>query len=311
MFLNATYLVKGLMDEHKRIATFHKMKVTGPRSAELDDTTQPLLEVTPTAKAIAQTEHQMVAALKNVVRKVAKPKTRRGTKRKAVWPSTSLAVYNSCMQRLQALKSHFEQSYNPLVQLLSRQLQPATTAPPAATHPPAVAAPPLPVEADSGQEADAAQVCELLPAQYHSKYNMLNKYLKANPGTIRASPSGAAVINGAELTGSSYVDIMHSLSMWRKDPGSMPRGASAAIGALQSIGVPSTLLSSSAARKLYQDAQEAEETYESPDEEKPTDLASSSGRSTKAQGQEGKGLASPWPGRAIRVLHLHHKRRRQ
>jgi hypothetical protein len=125
------------------------------------------------------------------------------------------------------------------------------------------------------------------------------------------------VINGVELTGSSYVDIMHSLYMWRKDADSMPRGASAAIGALQSIGVPSTLLSSSAARKLYQDAQESEETYESPDEEKPAnasrpaDLASSSGHGSKALGQQGKGLVSPWPGRAIRVLHLHHKRRRQ
>jgi hypothetical protein len=255
------------MDEHKQIATFRKMKVTGPRSAEVDDTTQPLLEITPTAKAIAQTEQQMATALNNAIKKAAMPKTRRVAKRRTVWPSTSLAVYNACLQRLHALKSNFEQSYNPLVQLLSRQASPGAVALPAAVHSPIVAAPPLPVEADGGRETSAAQVFELLPAQYHSKYTMLNKYLKANPDTIRASSSGTAVINGVELTGSSYVDIMHSLYMWRKDADSMPRGASAAIGALQSIGVPSTLLSSSAARKLYQDAQESEETYESPDEE--------------------------------------------
>ena len=130
-------------------------------------------------------------------------------------PSTALAVYDMNLQRLRALKSQFEQTYDPLVRFFAHRQQQQQQQPQAvnAVLPGAAAAPDgLPM----GSTPMFMRVLDALPKQCHNKYTALNQYLVENPGTVRVSLNGRPVIDGKELDGPTFVDAMRSLYVWRK-----------------------------------------------------------------------------------------------
>ena len=323
------------MERTKQSPAFRKMKVTGPRSAEML-VADVMADANPTAKAIVESNQEMAAALKEgAAGAKSKAATRSKTrKRRRIAPSSAVAIYDACLQRLRALKSQFDQSYDPLVRLLAQQearapapaqatvLQEAPAqveAPAAAVEVPAAPAAVTPKAIDESSAVSntmQARVLEALPEQYHRKYTALSNYLKANSDLIRVSPSGRILIGGSEVAGSSFVDTMRALYMWRKQGVPLPRGTREVISTLQSIGVPATLLSSSAARDMYQELLEEEEGgYESPSEEPPAPpppsdtakkIPSTTASTSTSNIQKGKGVAAvKWPGTAPEVLYLY------
>ena len=112
---------------------YRKMQVVGPRQAiALDDEktqrkeAKALREYNPTVSAMVDVQSDM----KEILDKAAPElpgKTRKrklgGTGRKA-GASASLALYNACLERLHALKSQFDSSYEPLLQLLMQNNAP-------------------------------------------------------------------------------------------------------------------------------------------------------------------------------------------
>ena len=263
------------MDAHKTLP-YTKMKVTGLRSAEMPLTSNIQEYDNPTIKAIVQTTNEMdtVLARGAITAKPTMGRRRNRASGKHIAPSSAVAIHNTCLERLRALKSQFDQTYNPLLRLLIQQRQ--QQAPVAAAElpgqPVGAAAQPSTSTADESSAGSITmrdRVLQVIPKMSKAKYALLWNYLKENPDIIRVSAGGRPIINGRELAGSSFVDVMHSLYMWRKQT-ALPHGAYEIIQALQSVGVPSTLLSSTAARNLYQDVlnvQEESETYDSPDED--------------------------------------------
>ena len=337
------------MDQRKP-PVFMKMKVTGPRTAEMtvDDAavyekrvaalsqaapaasrrkhkkvvqavsmkrTAPSSTVTaydnPTQQAIAQTEKEVADALSQTVPtttilKLTKVAHSGGKER--ITASSANAIYDMCMQRLRALKSNFEQAYGPLVQLLAQQQDAAALASTLPGQPseqvaaPTAASvasePPGSLEPSAGSNTIRSRVLDVLSKQYQNKYMLLTGYLNASPNTIRVSASGHPVINGVELPGSSFVDVMRSLYIWRKSE-DLPPGARQIIQALQSVGVPSTLLSSSAARGAYEDmlkTEQEEETYESPSEDIEMAQPRKPTISQPTTSQHGQGYRAPMSG---------------
>jgi hypothetical protein len=275
----------------------------------------------PTVNAILQTNKEMAAALSQAAPAAAKPKSKKAGRRvskKHITASSALAIYDLGLQRLRALKSHFDQTYNPLVQLLSQQRQGMTLAPTLPLQPAvqavaatAAAAQPSTSRADessAGSITMRSRVLEVLPKPYHAKYRLLCNYLNDNPDAIQVSTSGRPVINGVELPRSSFVDAMRSLYVWRKQT-ELPPGAHDIIQALQSLGVPSTLLSSAAARNVYQDILDVEqegEAYESTAEDVEMNEPAKPAISQPGTSQRGQGHAAmKWPGTQPEVLYLY------
>jgi hypothetical protein len=321
--------------------TYHKMKMTGPRSAVMaisDAPTKPvanaIAQVTkdtvaalsnPTVKAIADTQKQMAAAVAGGLQSAKATKRKltshaRGgvtvtttTKKKRIGPSTALAIYDTCLQRLRALKSQFDQSYDPLVRLLAQQRQVADQ-PTAAAMAAAAAAPTAP--GTVGAATLLNRVLDALPKQYHNKYKALSQYLVESPNLIRVTASGQPVIGGKELAGQKFVDAMRSLYVWhkREDISDTAKGI---IRVLHSVGVPGSMLSSAAAKDTYryiQEKQAAEEEFQSAGEDEPDD----GGEDVDAGGdqptfsgyvQKAKGLpaasAIKWPGKLPEVLRVY------
>jgi len=232
----------------------------GRLGSQAPDTVETMRAYHPLLSGMARASNEMTAALNN-----------RGSGKR--FASTSLAIYDANLRRLRALKSQLDQSYDPLLELLTR------AAPPLSPHKSERAD--LLMQVPAGQSALESEsetvpassvaespgsttammsrVLEVLPEQYRRKYTLLDSYMKVHPDVIRVSASGRPVINGQELTGSSFVDAMRSLYVWRKQV-ELPRGAHEIIRTLQSLGAPSTLLSSAAARSVYQDILEGEES---------------------------------------------------
>ena len=305
-----------------KVAPYRKMKVTGPRSAELVvpitpiNAVQAMREYNPTVNAMVQANDEMSAALANA------EAYRRDKRKKRATPSSSLAIYDLGLQRLRALKSQFEQAYDPLVQLLTQRAPPPMIPPLA---PDTMAGP----STSTSSDATLTRVLEVLPEQYRNKYTLLHGYMKAQPGAIRVTETGRPVIDGVEIPTASFTDAMRSLYVWRKAE-DLPRSTREIIKSLQAIGVPSTLLSSTAAKNAYHDLlageSEGEEAYESPSDEpivstKPLAAPSTSGRiapirvalqkqlmppTMTVQGQGGRGAPRiVWPGKRPKVIRLY------
>ena len=133
---------------------YRKMQVVGPRQAiALDDVktqrkeAKALREYNPTVSAMVDVQSDMKEILDKAAPELpAKTRKRKigGTGRKA-GASASLALYNACLERLHALKSQFDSSYEPLLQLLMQNNAPPAAAAVAAAAPaapaPAPAAP--------------------------------------------------------------------------------------------------------------------------------------------------------------------------
>ena len=340
------------MMNHHKPPVFMKMRVTGPRTAEMtvDEVAQYEKQVaaalpqavpaasrrkrknagqavsmkhtapsstatttydTPTQQAIAQTEKEAADALTQAAPTAVIPKSRmlghHGGK-EHITPSSANAIYDMCMQRLRALKLTFDQTYDPLVRFLAEQQRNAAAlAPTMPGQPPEQVAapaasvasePPGSLEPSAGSNTIRSRVLDVLSKQYQNKYMLLSGYLNASPNTIRVSASGHPVINGVELPGSSFVDAMRSLYMWRKYE-DLPPGAREIVQALQSIGVPSTLLSSSAARSAYGDmlkAEQEEEASESPSEDIEMAHTQKPTISQPTTSQHGQGYPAPMSG---------------
>ena len=162
------------------LPTFRKLKVTGPRTAtmQVDTAAGPLLshvnDLNPTLKAMLQTNTELTNTLKAASTASKRPSESRGRKhpphlqrdrrtdrhrsrrprphRDDIAPSSAVAIHDSLLERLRALKSQFDSSYDPVVQMLVKQMaaaQPphapaAPAGPPAPPPPPMPPAPPLP-----------------------------------------------------------------------------------------------------------------------------------------------------------------------
>ena len=242
----------------------------------------------PTLNAMADTQAEMCQVLDSYT---SIPATSNNGRSKAVKlhnrikggidASASLAVYNACLGRLHALRSQFDSSYEPLLQLFMQNVVPAhadgaAVAPAAAAAAPAV--PPLPPPphvppaqppvlfaqpgapargvvqstSASGRPVDLSRVLACLPKTHREKYRMLHDYIGKHPDVIGSTDRGRLTIHGNTVQDALFTDVVRALY-------ANPRGTMSAIepgllelvGALREIGVPRTLISSSTARAQY------------------------------------------------------------
>ena len=219
------------------------MKVTGPQCAEF--ITQPLQamrELNPSLNAMIQSTEQM--------NKVVCEAGKQPLKKRRKVASSAVAMHDAHLQRLKAFKSDTEHTYDPLTRSLAQLPSVAQVAAAA----PDVAPPPPQVEEEDESSLSShtimQRIAELLPPRNRNKVVLLEKFLKPHPSLIRISSTGHPIIGDKEIQGANIVDIMRSLYVWRKDQ-PLPRGATQVIQALQSVGVPSGLLSTSSALAEY------------------------------------------------------------
>ena len=225
------------------MATFHKMKVTGPRCAEfITEPLQAMRELNPKLNSIIQSTEQM--------NKVVCEAAKQPLKKRRKIASSVVAVHDAHLQRLKALKADAEHTYDPLTRSLAQIPQQLVAA-----AAPDVAPPPLQMQEEEDESYLSShtvmhRIAELVPHRYRNKVRSLENFLKPHQNLIRISPNGHPIIGGKEIRGANVIDIMRSLYVWRKDQ-PLPRGASEVIQALQSVGVPSGLLSTSSALAEY------------------------------------------------------------
>jgi len=283
-------------------SAFRKMQVVGPREAVATDEVmsrhtlaQAARDYNPTLNAIAESQMEMRDVLDNygsppacaIIVGKRKQNTRKYRSRSAPTTtdaSSSLALYNASLQRLHALMSQLESSYEPLVQMLLQNGVPAPTvaaavaapagaqpaAPPPALppqQPPALfvqpaAVPPRNVahvvtaspstSSPSGRTIDLSHVLASLPKTHRDRYTWVHDYIEAHPDVIGQTSKGRLTIYGAPVQDVMYTDAVRALY-------TNPRGHAPAIapglpefvGALKEIGVPRSLISSKAARAQY------------------------------------------------------------
>ena len=231
---------------------FHKMKVTGPQCAEF--ITQPLQamrELNPTLNTMIQSTEQMNKVLCEAAKQPLK-------KRRKI-ASSAVALHDAHLQRLKALKSDSDHTYDPLFQALAQQ--PATPS----------EAPPTPGEEEDesslGSRAAMQRVMEAIPKQYRAKAATLGSYLKAHPNLIRFTSAGRPILQGTEMRNANIMDIVRSLYVWPKG-NAHPRGTKEVVEALYSIGVPSFVLSNAAVRAVYHRLDEAAEQFRTEEQER-------------------------------------------
>ena len=129
---------------------FTKMRMTGPRSAQAllaAKQDEMMRSVDPTLNELDDAVHEMKDALDMGIATLHennnKKKRTRFKQLLANGPSISLARYNLGLKRLQTLKSRFDDSYAPLVEVLGNVVK--TMAPTTSATPTAPAAPTAPV----------------------------------------------------------------------------------------------------------------------------------------------------------------------
>jgi hypothetical protein len=231
--------------------------------------------------------------------------------------STSLSLYNACIERLHALKSQFDSSYQPLLQLLmdnnvaqvpgvvaaaAAAAAPAAPAAPAAGAQPAGAQPagvanPLPAVAqiamtgtplrpatipppNGGTQNQWMEIPESLgslPKVYRERYNDLRGYMTKDPYLFKLAPKGQLVFKGEVVPDSSFNDLVRGLYVSSHGKKPTPSGMSEFLQALNEVGVPSSLLSSVPIRTQYAGIQAASRL------DKPNTSASSSEKKAKVE----------------------------
>ena len=234
--------------------TFYKMKVTGPRCAEM--ITQPLQamrELNPNLNAVIQSTEQMNKVLCEAAKQPLK-------KRRKI-ASSAVAIHDAHLQRVKALKSDASYAYDPMVQALMQQhqqQQPAREEAPAAPPAPVVEEEEEVDESSLGSRVGMETIRKAIPKKFHTKLETLGSYLKANPDVIRATPTGRPIVAGAEIPGAHISDIIRSLYVWSKSS-THPRGTREVLEALSAIGVPTHVFSNPSARKTYEALYESAE----------------------------------------------------
>ena len=279
------------------------MHVVGPRQAiALDQVStqqreaKAMRDYNPTVNAMVEAQSN----IKDILEKATPDAPSKSRKRKAgvrqkVGASTSLSLYNACMERLHALKSQFDSSYEPLLQLMMEHNVAQTPVADGAVVPPAPAAPAAPavVAAPGGlppapaaalpagaqialmgtplrpatipstvgtstQYMDIPESLGSLPKIYHERYKDLRSYMTKDPYAFKLAPKGQVVFKGNVLPGSSFNDLVRGLYVTSRG-GKKPTatGMTEFLEALNTVGVPNTLLSATSARSQYAGIQAA------------------------------------------------------
>ena len=227
--------------------TFYKMRMTGPRCAEMiTEPLQAMRELNPNLNAMLQSTEQMDKVLCESAKLPLK-------KRRKI-ASSAVAIHDAHLQRLKAFRSDAGYGYDPMVHAFGQQ------------PPSAPAAPPPDVEEEAEEEDESSlgsraameRVMAEIPKTFRGRFTTLGRYLKANPDLIRVTPQGQPIVAGRQLPSAHIIDIMRSLYVWPKTR-ALPSGVGEVMEALRSAGVPSYLLSNTAARTMYQRLHEAGE----------------------------------------------------
>ena len=295
------------------------MRVLGARQAiALDDIAAQHTQATamrdynPTLNAMAESKAEMRDILDSAIDHPTTMKRARGNSKRRKPPpiaSASVALHNACLERLRALKSQFDTSYEPLLQLFAQHatvaatVAPAAPVPPAAPMPPvapnvpAAAAPPLPptpatpdvlqttrtpASTPRANVADLLSIIGKLPQKYHSKYTRLHTYLAEHPPVVAEGPDGHLVVRGKVIEDSKYTDLVKALYAPSRGSAArtMPNGMTELLTAFNSVDVPKSFISSSRVRERYCTIQ-AQNDYE--------DVYDASGFGSQSRPQSGRG----------------------
>jgi hypothetical protein len=276
---------------------YRKMHVIGPRQAiALDEVStqqreaKAMRDYNPTVNAMVEAQTNIKDILENAPTEPSNPRKRKAGGRRKAGASTSLSLYNACMERLQALKSQFDSSYEPLLQLLMNHNvakapvadgaaaapAPAAPAAPAAGGPPAAAAAALPAVAQiammgtplrpatiptptgtATQYADLPESVGVLPKAYQERYKDLRGYMTKDPSVFKLAPKGQLVVKDTVIPGSSFNDLVRGLYVAARGKKPTPAGMTEFLEALNTVGVPSSLLSAISVRSQYAGIQAA------------------------------------------------------
>ena len=246
--------------------TFYKMKVVGPRCAELiTEPLQAMRELNPNLNAMLHSTEQM--------NKILCESSKQPLKKRRKIASSAVALHDAHLQRLKAFKSDAYNIYDPLAQAFAQQQPAQEEAPPAQEE-----APPAHVEEEVeedesslGSRAAMERVMADIPQKFHTNFAKLGRYLQANPDLIRITQAGRPIVAGQELGRANISDIMRSLYVWPKSQ-ALPSGVKEVIEALHSAGAPSYLLSNAAVRTMYQRLQEPSEHPHAETQTEPEEL---------------------------------------
>ena len=230
--------------------------MTGPDCAEfITEPLQAMRELNPTLNAMLQSSEQM--------NKVACEAAKKPLKKRRKIASSVVAVHDAHLQRLEGLKAaEAENASDPLLRTLA-QLPPIPQPAAAGVAPEGVPPPPPQAQEEEDESSLSSRahmetITGMVPRQFHIKLAILGNYLKAHPTLIRVGSSGRPIVGGVEIPRTHIMDIMRALYVHRKGE-ALPRDPDVVIQALQSVGVPSSLLSSSTARNMYRHVLEASE----------------------------------------------------
>ena len=264
----------------------------------------------PTVNAMVETQAQINKVLGNAeplaATDRAKAVKRKLNFRSAVAASSSVALHNACLERLLALKSQFDNSYGPLMQLFAQSvavapLAPAAVAPvvapvvalpagpqPAIVQPPVIvlapnpvavipAAPPppsplpwalryraaQPAVGSDGQlgttsatprPVDLVRTLSWLPWRYREKLQRIQEYIADKPHVVGTSPGGQLMVRDVVVPGAAVGQTFSALFTAPKRQANMAvetAGLGELLGALRSIGVPGSVITSRIARARY------------------------------------------------------------
>mgnify|MGYP003423197420 CR=1 FL=1 len=271
---------------------YRKMHVIGSRQAvALDEVStqqrgaKAMRDYNPTVNAMVEAQDNIKDILENATSEPSKSRKRKAGGRHKAGASTSLSLYNACFERLQALKSQFDSSYQPLLQLLMEHnvarapVADGAVAPapaPAAGGPPPAAAAALPAVAQVAMQGtplrpatiptpvgtptqfmDIPESLGVLPKIYHERYKDLRGYMTKDPSVFKLAPKGQLVVKGTVVPDSSFNDLVRGLYVSARGKKPTAAGMTEFLEALNTVGVPSTLLSAMSVRSQYAGIQAA------------------------------------------------------
>jgi hypothetical protein len=274
---------------------YRKMHVIGPRQAiALDEVStqqreaKAIRDYNPTVNAMVEAQDNIKDILESATSESSKSRKRKAGGKPKAGASTSLSLYNACFERLQALKSQFDSSYEPLLQLLMDHnvtqapvaggapaaQAAAAVAPVAGGLPPAAAALPAvaqiamqgtplrpatipPPVGTPTQYTDIPESLGVLPKIYHERYKDLRRYMTKDPSVFKLAPKGQLVVKGTVVPDSSFNDLVRGLYVSARGKKPTAAGMTEFLEALNTVGVPSTLLSAMSVRSQYAGIQAA------------------------------------------------------
>ena len=188
------------------------------------------------------------------------------------------------------------------VAMMGTPLRPATIPPPVGTP---------------TQFMDIPESLGVLPKIYHERYKDLRGYMTKDPSVFKLAPKGQLVVKGTVVPDSSFNDLVRGLYVSARGKKPTAAGMTEFLEALNTVGVPSTLLSAMSVRSQYAGIQAASRM------DKPSTSAPSSEKKKvkiddqkvqvhflprKAQtgkGHTGKAHTDCFPGTPVKCLRLY------